>query len=265
MIPKSKIEILEPAPVLNIPEFHLAFGGSSGSEIPRDSFGHPKHLEFVAIPGQLFTVEEIHPRHHHSIYRISSPNYTSFNLFLDSRFTKPAAATNVSTDPLKRDDLALKMKQLLGTKYVWGGNWSAGTSRMLQYYPPQKALDDETLTLWMVRGVDCSGLLYETSRGASPRNTEGLLHFGNALSIKGKTAAEIAVELKPMDMAVWQGHVWFVLDANHSIESKSPFGVIQRPLIERLEETCNEKKGVNAWPENFDPDRYFTIRRFCSD
>lgn len=262
MIEKSRVEIIEPAPVLNIPEFHLAFS----SEIPRDSFGHPRHMEFVALLGQLFTVEEIHPRHHHSIYRISTPDYKAFDLYLDSRFTKPAGRTpsNTPSQEWKRNDLTIKMKSLLGTKYVWGGNWSPGISRMLHYYPPQKPLDEETLTLWTLKGVDCSGLLYEVSNGVSPRNTKGLTHFGSALPIEGKTPAEIAAELLPMDMAIWPGHVWFVLDQEHSIESKSPFGVIQRPLLERLEETCKERTGINGWPEPCDPNRYFTVRRFCS-
>lgn len=259
---KSFIEIAEPAPVLNIPEFHLAFS----SEIPRDSFGHPKHFEFVALPGQIYSVEAIYPRHHHSIYRIGSPNGRTNNLFLDSRFAKPAARalSNAPTPVWERTELASKMKSLLGTRYVWGGNWSAGISKMLHYYPPQKALDEATLALWTLKGVDCSGLLYEVSNGASPRNTAELVHFGNSLPIEGKGPAELARELLPMDMVVWPGHVWFVLDSAHSIESKSPFGVIQRPLLERLEETCKERKGAGNWPKECDPSRTFTIRRFCS-
>src|SRR5690606_36153514 len=119
-------------------------------------------------------------------------------------------------------------------------------------------------TLWTLKGVDCSGLLYEASQGASPRNTQDLIHFGNALLIERKTPVEIASLLLPMDMVVWPGHVWFVLDKDHSIESKSPFGVIQRPLQKRLEETCKERAGIHAWPEKFNPESYFTIRRFCS-
>jgi len=266
MVPKSCIEIVEPAPVLNTPEFHRAFGGECGAEIPRNSLGHPKHFEFIALPGQLFTIEKIHARHHHSIYQVSSPHYTSCELYVDSRFTKPSSKN--SSDPpaaLRRDELAYKMRQLLGTSYVWGGNWSAGISRMLQLYPPQKALDEKTRALWTLKGVDCSGLLYETSGGITPRNTSGLIHFGKALPIQGQTALEIASQLWPMDMVIWPGHVWFVLDARHSIESKSPFGVIQRALLERLEETCHEHTAVNAWPEEKDLARYFTIRRFCVD
>ena len=239
---KSLVEIIEPAPILNIPEFHLAFS----STIPRDSLGHPKHFEFVALAGQIFTVEEIYPRHHHSIYRISSPRYKSRNLFLDSRFTRPASNETPGAPPeWSRAELASKMERLLGTRYVWGGNWSLGVSRMLHYYPPQKALDKATLALWTLRGVDCSGLLYEVANGTTPRNTSELVHFGEPLSIDTR-------ELLPMDMVVWPGHVWFVLNKEHSIESKSPFGVILRPLPERLEETKKERGSA------------FAIRRFCS-
>ncbi len=233
---KSTIEIVEPAPVLNIQEFHLAFSSAI----------HPKHFEFVALTGQTFAVEEIYPRHHHAIYRISSPGYKSRDLFLDSRFTKPATnALPIAPFNWKREELASKMKQLLGTRYVWGGNWSLGISRMLHYYPPQKPLDEATLALWTLSGVDCSGLLYEVSNGTTPRNTSELVHFGEPLPID-------STDLLPMDMVVWPGHVWFVLDRDHSIESKSPFGVIQRPLLDRLEETRKERGSA------------FTIRRFCS-
>lgn len=259
---KSHIEIIEPAPVLNIPEFHLVFS----SEMPRDSFGHSKHVEFVALAGQTYFVEEIYPRHHHSIYKIRSPSYPSRDLFLDSRFTKPSRDVPLNASPTewKKDDLALKMKRLLGTRYVWGGNWSAGISKMLHYYPPQKALDEATLALWTLKGIDCSGLLYETTGGTSPRNTSELIHFGRALPVVGKKPADLASELLPMDMVVWPGHVWFVLDREHSIESRSPIGVIQRPLLERLKETCKERRGVDVWPKEAGPDPLFTIRRFCS-
>ncbi len=256
MISKSCIEIVEPAPVLNIPEFHAVFGHFSGDS---------KYIEFVALAGQTYLVEEIYPRHHHSIYKISLPSYET-PLFLDSRFTRPASnqALDKPQPDWKRSDLARKMEQLLGSRYIWGGNWSLGISKMLHYYPPQKALDDATLALWTLRGVDCSGLLYEVTNGATPRNTNQLIHFGKALPIEGKSPAEIAKELLPMDMVVWPGHVWFAFDSSHSIESKSPFGVIRRPLIERLEETCKERTGADGWSKTCDRNRNFTIRRFCS-
>jgi hypothetical protein len=263
---KSNIEIVTPAPVLNIPEFDVAFGGPNGCEIPRNPFGHSRHLEFIALPGQIFTIEEIFSRHHHLIYRVSSPNYSVSDLFLDSLFSLPssqeAEKTSASLNP---NELSVNMKKLLGNRYVWGGNWSSGIQEMLHLYPPQKALDEDTLALWTMKGVDCSGLLYEASRGTTPRNNEALLHFGTALPIAEKSRAQIAELLKPMDMVVWPGHLWFVLDEKCSIESKSPHGVIQRPLSERLEETCNERKAVDEWSQKLDPNQHFVIRRFCSN
>ena len=134
---------------------------------------------------------------------------------------------------------------------------------MLHFYPPQKALDEETLALWTMKGVDCSGLLYEASGGSTPRNTEGLLHFGEALPVVGKSPDQIVKLLKPMDMVVWPGHIWFAFDEQNSIESKSPYGVIQRPLLERMKETCFERKASNQWTEQLDPNCHFVIRRFC--
>ncbi len=265
MKPKNNVEITTPAPVLNIAEFHTAFGGGNGYEIPRNSSGHSKHLEFIALPGQVFTVEEIFSRHHHCIYRVSSPIYSGSDLFLDSRFTKPSSQEGdkdrISLDP---SELTTKMKKLLGCKYVWGGNWSSGIQEMLHFYPPQKALDQSMLDLWTMKGVDCSGLLYEASGGVTPRNTKALLHFGNALPVEGKSPDQIRALLKPMDMVVWPGHIWFVLDDKNSIESKSPHGVIQRSLHDRLMETCSERKGVDQWSSSLNPNQHFVIRRFCS-
>lgn len=257
------IELSSPAPILNTPEFHLAFGGNTGYEIPRDRFGHPLYYEFVALPGMQFAIEEILPRHHHSIYRIHSPLYPAPALFLDSRFCKPTSPSLITPSFPSRDQLADRMKRLLGTNYVWGGNWSKGIPELLSLYPPQGAISESLKTLWTLKGVDCSGLLYETTQGLSPRNSSALIHFGHPVSIEGKSPRELATQLLPMDMVVWPGHLWFVLDSRTSIESKAPFGVICRPLLERLTEVYSERCGVNAWSTTLDPNTHFVVRRFA--
>jgi hypothetical protein len=153
------------------------------------------------------------------------------------------------------------MERLVGTAYVWGGNWSKGISDLLLLYPPSGVLDKSTHILWTLKGVDCSGLLYQTTRGLTPRNTKELVHFGSNISIEGKELQELLSLLLPMDMIVWPGHVWFVFDHFFSIESKSPFGVIKRPLNQRLEETLCTRKGVNEWNSSLDPRCHFVIRR----
>lgn len=253
-----ELEIISPAPVLNTSDFSHAFGGDDGREIPRDALGHPLHYEFVALPGMFFHVEE---KLSEFIWRIRSKDYPSDRLFIDSRFTQPANVQKKRKPFPSRNLLAKRMERLLGTKYVWGGNWSAGIPELLTYYPPQGSIDEQTQTLWMMKGVDCSGLLYEATNGQTPRNTSDLIYFGSPVPIEGKTPKQLLRRLLPMDMVVWPGHVWFVLNAAFSIESKSPFGVIQRPLMERLEETCRERCALDGWRSDLDPQSHFVIRR----
>jgi hypothetical protein len=261
---KNVIQVISPAPVLNIADFREAFGGKDGTQIPKNAQGHPLHYEFVALPGMRFNLEEVLPRHHHCIYRISTKLYPSPKLYIDSRFTRPAGEEeDFLTLPSfpKPSEILARMEKLVGTNYVWGGNWSAGISELLHYYPPQGSIDEKTKIHWTLQGVDCSGLLYEATGGLTPRNTTELIRYGHAVRIEGRSPGELFSRLRPLDLVVWPGHVWFVFDSIHSIESKSPFGVIKRDLLERLEETCSTRSGVNAWASSLDPEKHFVVRR----
>lgn len=257
-----EIEITTPTPVLNTPDFHHAFGGDDGKHIPRNPFGHPLYYEFVALKGMRFhVIKKIG-----DIYQIRFLQYSDQELYIDSRFTGPSTGTieKSSSFPDKKT-MAQKMEKLLGTKYVWGGNWSAGIRKLLQFYPPKGKISQETKLLWTMKGVDCSGLLFEASNGMTPRNTSQLVYFGKSVPIAGRSSSEILSLLKPLDLVVWPGHVWYVLNERFSIESKAEFGgVIRRHLLERLEETCLERQGVNDWTPSLNPRAHFVIRRLDS-
>ncbi len=258
----NSIAIVSPCPVLNRPDFRFVFGGIDGTTLIQDSLGHPIHYEFVALPGTDFSVEETLFLGDHEIYSVRSDSYPQRPLYIDSRFAAPAPSLALAQKALPpRSVLIQRMKALTGTPYVWGGNWSQGIPQMLDYYPPKGSLDNRTKTLWTFSGVDCSGLLYEASLGASPRNTSALIRCGQGLPIAGKSEREILGILEPMDVVVWPGHVWFVLDERRSIESKFPFGVICRPLLKRLAETCSQRRAVDDWTDGVDPQTSFTIRR----
>ena len=258
---KSQIEITKPAPVLNTPDFHVAFGGLDGCQIPKDTLGLPLHFEFVALPGMQFEVIDIIPRHHHFIYHVHSESYPAQHLYIDSRFTRPLRISSQEQSLPSRKEILSYMESLLGTRYVWGGNWSQGIPELLHLYPPKASIDEETKTLWTLKGVDCSGLLYEATKGLTPRNTSHLIHVGKGVPIAGLTPKQLATNLEPLDIVVWPGHLFFVLNSSFSIESKRPFGVIQRPLLERLEEVCRERKGLDVWKEDLNPEKHFVVRR----
>ncbi|MBF8264025.1 MAG: hypothetical protein HW387_1690 [Parachlamydiales bacterium] len=250
------VEIIAPCPVLNVSNFCWAFGGDDGRRIPCDSQGHPRHYEFVALPGMLFDVVDQVASH---ILCVRSSIYPAGPLYIDARFTRPASTLASRILPWPSvEDMTKKMASLLGTSYLWGGNWSSGIFELFTYYPPQGVLDDETKRLWTLQGVDCSGLLFEATFGRTPRNTAQLIRFGTAVPIAGKTPRQILSLVRPMDLVVWPGHVWFVLDSQFSIESRAQFGVVRRPLMERLEETCLDRCGVDEWKEG----NQFVIRRF---
>ena len=255
----ESVEISSVTPILNTPDFRFAFGGVDGRQIPTNALGHPRYYEFVAMPSMRFQIEEVLPNF---IYRVSTPSYLSKALYVDSRFTHPAQGDRFFHPLPSLSEIAARMKRLLGTKYVWGGNWSAGIADMLKLYPPRGPIDERTLTLWTLKGVDCSGLLYEATGGLTPRNTSGLIHFGQTVPIAGKTAQQILRSLQPMDIVVWPGHVWYVYDLERSIESKSKFGgVVHRPLLERLEMTLQERRPVDFWKPDLDSSKHFVIRR----
>lgn len=248
------IEIKTPAPVLNTPDYSFAFGGKTGSEIPLNEKGHPYCNEFVALPGMTYPVEETLEIKGSTIYRIGCGGYPEKRLYLDSRFAKPAAAQKSRKPMPARAILLERMAAMAGTPYVWGGNWKAGIPEMLQYYPAQNPIDDHTAIYWTLCGVDCSGLLFEASEGTTPRNTSQLVYFG-----QGVPTGE---PLQPLDMILYPGHVAFVVDPQTTIESKFPFGVIQRDLATRLWEFEKSRKRVEEWNSALDPLLHYTIRRF---
>ena len=250
------IEVFTPAPVLNTPDFNFAFGGANGKEIPLNKTGFPYHFEFVALKGMVFRVEERIPQPFGSIDRVTCREYPISPLYLDSRFTIPKNEQTFPRSPtrlLDKKRVLSKMKEKIGTPYVWGGNWSQGIPELLTYYPPKGNIDHATQILWTMQGVDCSGLLYEAAEGAAPRNTSELLYFGNPVPI--------GEPIHPLDMILYPGHVIFALDEVSTIESKYPFGVICRNLEERFKELNKERNRINRWtPESDRRTNYIVLR-----
>lgn len=251
-ITPKRIEIARPAPLLNTADFSLTFSG------PVDL----SYLEWVALPGMQFeVVKTLQTPAGNTIYQILSPSYPIAPLYLDARFTGKASSRQPPSIS-NRDEILQQMVSLLGTPYIWGGNWHSGIPELLDYYPPKGQIDNNTRIRWTLSGVDCSGLLFQIMNGATPRNTSQLIHFGHPIPISHLTQTQIRSHLEPLDMILYKGHVLFVLDSNRIIESKSPFGVIQRNLDERLEEIMQTRQPQNEWSTWIDPEKQFIARRF---
>lgn len=215
------------APVLNTPDFAAVFGGSDGRTLAKDRCGQLRSVEFVALPGTVFTVAAAVNQGKHRIFKVTSNEYpypSKNGYFIDSRSVRleqNRPPERVRSLPEKGAILTALKKQT-GSRYVWGGNSSAGVKELRSWYPPAKgaALPPGDETLWTLTGVDCSGMLYEATNGYTPRNTSSLVHFGATVPIAGRSVAEIAALLKPLDLIVWPGHVLIVIDAGVVIESR---------------------------------------------
>lgn len=244
-------------PILNSPDFKGLFGGDNGSSLPLDETGLFRPLETILFPGSRV---KITARLSKGIYSIVSSEYFAIKQYVDARFLKSAGAfTEERLVKMPSIEALLdRLEKLLGIPYVWGGNYSRGVPEMLEYYPPKKALSPEIEVIWTMKGVDCSGLLYEVTQGGTPRNTVDLLNYGLKVKIEDKSPDEILPLLKPLDLIVWKGHVVIIFDETSCIESRAGFGVIKTPLEKRLREVLQEKKPVDFWDTPSD----FVIRRW---
>jgi hypothetical protein len=262
-----------PTPVLNTADFRSVFGGADGKTLKRDADGLVREIEFIALTGTSFEIEASYPAAGTFIYRVRTPEYASppGGLFIDSRFV----SVSRRPFPMRQKSLPAKthilnrMLDRRGAPYVWGGNRAQGIPELLQFYPPSGTLLPEVQSLWILQGLDCSGLLYEATDGSVPRNTSELVSFGRPVPVAGLTAEQIAVRLRPLDLIVWKGHVIIVVDQEHTIEScltcSAGGGVTVRKLRGVLEEVMASRTPANNYPANPSPnERPFVIRRWLS-
>ncbi|MBK9334146.1 MAG: hypothetical protein IPM96_17490 [Ignavibacteria bacterium] len=135
---------------------------------------------------------------------------------------------------------------------------------MLEYYPPSGKLNSEDELIWEMKGLDCSGLIYEATNAYSPRNTHQLVNFGNPVEIKGLSASQIKSKLKPLDIIVWKGHVIVVYDGNTTIESAhSAGGVVKKDLLSALNKLLQKRSPENKW--NDSNKNSFVVRRWFKE
>lgn len=244
-----------PTPVLNTPDFSTVFA----HPLSLCEQGLLRPVEFIALTNTPFQITK-----HMSewIYQVTTSVYPSDALFVDGRFL--TFSKHPISEP-KRHLLSTKalldaLYSLIGLPYIWGGNWGHGIPELLEYYPTTKKLSKNERTIHSLRGVDCSGLLYEATRGFTPRNTTDLLFYGKKVPIEGKSAEEIASVLLPLDLIVWKGHVVIVGEETEAIESHLLHGVIVSHLRKQLCQLMETKRPVDV--PTLDPNT-FVIRRWA--
>ncbi len=263
--PHFAVAIL-PAPVLNTPDFSSVFGGSDGKTLKLNKKKLIREVEFIALPQTVFAVEETIKKDGHEILKVSASDYpypSPKGYYIDSRFVekrveKPEERAKRLPD---RDTIINNLISSKGAIYVWGGNYVRGLPEMLEFYKPSSGLSEDIKTRWMLKGVDCSGLLYEATNGYTPRNVESLFNYGRAVEIKGKKADEIAKKLRPLDIIVYKRHMLIVLDSKKVIESSISRGVHIKNLREAIRALSKKMTPADDYYEEKNKDK-FVVRRW---
>jgi hypothetical protein len=194
----------------------------------KDRNGLVKSIEAIAFPDTKFKLHNTHSSGVHEVITADYPSKTP--LYVDNRFLISADEQTPEREkklpPIA--DILQFMQSIVGVRYFWGGNWAEGIAEMSDLYPHLEITED-----LLCKGVDCSGLLYQATNGFTPRNTLQLCTYGEELEVDKDTPLNILKVVKPLDMMVWRGHVLFVLDETHCIESVFGQGVIISDFIER--------------------------------
>jgi len=251
-------------PVLNTPDYETIFGGKLGNRVKLDKEGLIREMEYIALPNTVFEVMEILQKGDYDMYRVISQDYPyRGDYYIDSRFVRL-----VDTEPETRkkilpskEEIIKNMNALEGYQYMWGGNAGDGVSEMLNYYQPKSEITEDVKNNWMMKGVDCSGLIYQATNGATPRNTSTLCTYGSGIEIENLSAEEISKKLQPLDIIVWSGHVIIVLDEKTVIESTPAEGVHKSDLVSRINSVMKERTAVNDWAST--TGKRFVIRRWA--
>jgi cell wall-associated NlpC family hydrolase len=259
---RSKI----PTPVLNISNFKDVFKIENGKIKGADKIGHIRSLEFVGLKGTIFEVVKIvFSYSSYEIYKVETKNYPSKgNLFIDNRFVEKVSKEEIGNREIKlsKDEILENLEKAIGEKYCWGGNCYLGIPQILKFYPPLKNISEKLKYKLTLKGIDCSGLLFEaTSKDGGhlpmvPRNVSWMIDksFGEVVKIEENSEVkDIVTKLKPLDLILFKGHVIIVVEKGYVIESRGDDkrikeeidGVIKTKIEERLKELLRTKRIKN--------------------
>lgn len=254
-------------PVLNSPDYDRIYGGKDGKTLAFNKNGLVKELEYVAFPGSVFKITDEIKNGDHFIYKVTSDEYdivlNGTELFIDSRFAelKNTKPERKKTPKPSKEQIYNFFDKCKDADYVWGANNINGVEKMIEYYRPKENINQKVFNHWCMKGLDCSGLMYEATKGYTPRNTHQMVSYGEGINIEGKSVYEIAELLEPLDMIVWKGHVIYVYDKNTTIQSaQSEGGVVKKDLVSTLSKIMRTRNPANEWSD--DKGKIFVARRW---
>lgn len=130
---------LKSAPVLNTPDFKSVFGGANGHTLKVDRCGQVRELEYIALPGTLFTILKKQRSGTADIYQVETAEYTAplnVRLYVDGRFIRleRAAPTPRRAVLPQRDEILSALRASAGSPYVWGGNILRGVPELAAWF-----------------------------------------------------------------------------------------------------------------------------------
>lgn len=191
--------------------------------------------------------------------------------FLDERFVEKKETKTSEHAPIlpKKEEIIQNLMDAVWSLYVWWWAYYQWIPEINDLYPTPNdvELSENEQRYKELKWVDCSGLLWQATKGYTPRNTRSILSFGTAVEIEGNSIDEIIEKVEPLDLINWAGHVIIVLDKENAIESiwKADYAgwVEIVNLRERLEDIFTRRQPVNNWNESELPEKEkFVIRRW---
>ena len=252
-----------PTPVLHYPLgkpfLDKSFGADPYTGLNLDDYQQIDELDFVALSGTVFSILDKVQTGWYTFYQVRTREFAVPSAdqwyYIDSRFvdikqSKPAERK------VRLPSLSKIYQNLLsasGTVYVRWGNVPAGIQQLSDFYPSTWQTTDMQKGKKILKWVDCSGLLYWSTDGYTPRNTSELVVYGTGIAIRGLSIDQIIEKVKPLDLITWAGHVMIILNKDFVIESRwfanDAGGTKIRPLKEVLAETMNNRTASNEYSD----------------
>lgn len=201
-----------------------------------DIFSYPFSLDHRNLLNPLETVlypnVQVQCQKVGNVYQITTDDYPSQTpIYIHPSFV------SVSATPKKRhrpsvDVMKERLINFPYLPYIWGGTFPEGISSLFDLYPPKQTLTPWEWSLWQLRGIDCSGLIYNVTHGTLPRNTGPLW----------KSCHPIKALSQPLDLIFTPGHVMIYLGNDQVIESRQYHGIYRSKLKDRIEELEVQKE-----------------------